>query len=191
MIFISAGHYPERPGACFGSFCEHSEAVLWTKEIQEYLKSQGVESMLVPVGIIRTKVEFINSQNPEFAIEVHFNSFKVWEDANDDDLITEDELHHAGSGCETLYYPGSEKGAILAHNIQTELKQHFKPDRGIKEGWYRMNPKNGADYFLKKTICTAVIVEPAFIHNKIQIQAKRQEACISIGSGIIKTMSEL
>ena len=29
MIFLSAGHYPSRPGAGFEGFFEHDEAMLW------------------------------------------------------------------------------------------------------------------------------------------------------------------
>jgi len=190
MILISAGHYPERPGACFGSFCEHEEAMAWAILITDYLIREGQEAMLVPVGTLRTKTEFINSRNPELAIEIHFNSFKIWEDANRDGLITDDELHHAGRGCETLYFPGSQKGVLLADNMQKSLSSIFPPNRGAKEGWYRMNPKNGPDYFLEKTSCPSVIVEPEFIHKKNKIQSNMREACDAIGNAIIKTIEE-
>ena len=191
IILISAGHYPERPGAAFGSFNEYEEANHWAILITDYLIREGHEAMLVPTGVLRKKIDFINKHNPLLAVEIHFNSFKVWEDANRDGIITDDELHHAGKGCETLYFPESQKGAVLASNIQKELAKIFSPDRGIKEGWYRMNKKNGPDYFLEKTSCPSVIIEPDFIHRKIRIQDNRRKACKVIGDAIIKTKVEL
>ena len=191
LICISAGHYPERPGACFGSFCEHSEANHWAILITDYIIREGYEAALVPTGTLKKKVEFINSRETSLAVEIHFNSFKVWEDANRDGIVTDDELKHTGQGCETLYYPESQKGALLASNIQAVLSDIFSPDRGIKEGWYRMDPKNGPDYFLEKTSCTSVIVEPDFIHRIEKIQDNRRQACIAIGNAIIKTKGEL
>lgn len=191
MIFISAGHYPERPGACFGNFCEHFEASVWAKLIVVNLNDNGCKALLVPEGTLKVKAEYINSNEPVLAVEVHFNSFKVWEDAVKTGLITEDELHDTGSGSEVLYYPESQKGAILASNIQKALVEIFPPARGIKEGWYRMNPENGPDYFLQKTNCPAAIVEPEFIHRKHEIRANRREACAAIGAAIIKTRGEI
>lgn len=190
MIHISAGHFPERPGACFGTFCEHNEAMHWAILIVEHLTQQGCGAVVVPTGPLKKKIEFINGSNPQLAVEIHFNSFKIWEDANRDGLITDDELHHAGRGCETLYYPESQKGVVLAHNVQDALTEFFPPDRGIKEGWYRMNPKNGPDYFLEKTACPSIIVEPDFIHKKNKIQDRRRDACIAIAEAVIKTKGE-
>ncbi|MDA3834721.1 MAG: N-acetylmuramoyl-L-alanine amidase, partial [Spirochaetales bacterium] len=38
-------------------------------------------------------------------------------------------------------------------------------NRGVKEGWYMMDPKNGPDYFLAETNCPAVITEFYFLDN--------------------------
>ena len=47
MIFISAGHYPSKPGACFDSFCEHDETVIWAQAIAGALEG---EAAFVPPG---------------------------------------------------------------------------------------------------------------------------------------------
>jgi hypothetical protein len=48
-----------------------------------------------------------------------------------------------------------------------------------------MEPKNGPDYFLAKTNCTALIIEPEFIDN-IDILAENQdECCEAIASALI------
>lgn len=183
MILISPGHYPQRPGACDGPFCEHAEAVRWANCIMDNLPV-GI-GLLVPVGTLKTKVDFINKSNPTIAAEVHFNSFKVWEDANEDGLITDDELKHAGKGCETLYYPDSKKGALLASEVQNSIAPEIYLDRGIKPGWYRMNPDNGPDFFLSKTKCTAIILEPEFIHLKLSIQNNMHKACGKIAGALL------
>lgn len=172
MIFISAGHYPARPGARSGKIKEHDEAVTWVSALCERLGPLATE---VPTGTLREKCRFINfnGSSRDCAIEIHFNSFKIWEDLNRDGLVTEDELTAAGKGCETLYYPGSLAGRLLAEICQNAMKDILPPDRGVKEGWYRMNPKNGPDYFLAQTRCPAVIVEPEFIHRVDVYQTAR------------------
>ncbi len=190
VIYVSAGHYPEKPGACYGDFCEHGEATAWAIQITDQLIRAGEDARLVPTGHLREKVAFINGGDAALAIEVHFNSFKVWKDANADGLVTDDELMHAGKGCETLFFPGSEKGAYLANEIQRVLAPAMFKDRGIKPGYYRMNPKNGPDFFLAKTKCPSAILEPDFIHQKEWIQSNRELACVAIADALIKTKSE-
>ncbi len=151
MIFISAGHHPAAPGATFDRFIEHDEAIIWAEQMADKL---GLDSTLVPVGTLSQKVSYINARimDGDVAIEIHFNAAR---DADNEPI---------GRGCETLYYPGSERGEHLATQCQDALALAFPPDRGIKEGWYRMDPKRGADFFLARTKCPAVILEPEFVH---------------------------
>jgi hypothetical protein len=188
MIFVSAGHYPSKPGASFEGFTEYDEASDWADLIVAHLGDAGV---LVPTGFLGHKVGFINARAPKLAIEIHFNSFKVWEDLNKDGLITDDELKAAGRGCETLYFPGSVRGQQLAETVHAALSSVFTPDRGIKEGWYRMQEKNGPDYFLAKTSCPAIIIEPDFIHRKEIIQNNRDDACELISLALMDAQKEL
>lgn len=162
MIFISAGHYPAAPGATFERFIEHDEAVLWADLMADQL---GEAATLVPTGVLQTKVAFINSRllNGDVAIEIHFNS-----------AIADGK--HVGRGCETLYYPGSEPGEHIATLCQEALALVFPPSRGVKEGWYRMDPTRGPDFFLARTKCPAVILEPEFVHHADLIHDNRQMA---------------
>jgi hypothetical protein len=161
MIFISAGHHPAAPGATFDRFVEHDEAVLWCEDLANGL----TESMQVPVGVLKDKVNFINSRvmDGDVALEIHFNSAKL-------------NGEHVGRGSETLYYPGSEAGKALAESIQSAIAAIFEPDRGVKEGWYHMDPTRGADFFLAKTKCPAVIIEPEFVHRHDLIRSGRDAA---------------
>lgn len=180
MILISAGHHPLARGACYDGFCEYDEALKWRDEIISILGDQAVA---VPTGTLPQKVKWINALDANIAIEIHFNSAII-------------NGTHVGRGCETLYYPGSKKGKDLARTIQHAIAPIHFPDRGIKEGWYRMD-KPGIvdydgdvegdekpDYFLRKTNCTAIIIEPEFIHYKIEIPHKRKGTCESIAEAL-------
>ena len=163
MIFISAGHYPSAPGAKWERFVEHDEAVIWAQKLHEQLPDN---SLLVPTGVLKSKVAFINERimNGDYALEIHFNAAR---DGNGNPV---------GKGSETLYYPGSDTGKSFAILCQSVLAEIFMPDRGVKEGWYRMDPSRGADFFLAKTKCPAVILEPEFVHRAAIIQEQRETA---------------
>ena len=165
MIFISAGHYPSAPGAKYERFIEHDEAIIWQQELGAKL---GPLCLEVPPGILRTKVDFINERimNGDIAIEVHFNA------------ALDSAGNNVGRGSESLYYPGSERGKKLAEHCQAVLSEVYPPDRGAKEGWYRMDPSRGADFFLAKTKCAAVIIEPEFVHRS-QIITDNKEVAIN------------
>lgn len=171
MIVISAGHYPTAPGACWDGVCEHELAVQWARWIYDEL-SFRTEVKLAPVGKLGYKVAQINEMNADLAMEIHFNS-----------------AGGHGAGCETLYMPGSQKGKLVADIINPVLAQYTSPNRGVKEGWFRMDRPGikdypgdvdgdeNPDYFLRKTNCPAVIIEPEFIHNYYKIEPEAENIC--------------
>ena len=140
---------------------EHDEAIIWA----DLLVGALDDAILVPAGVLKNKVDFINSRimNGDIALEIHFNS-----------AMSKGE--HVGRGSKTLYYPGSTTGKALAEVIQDALATIFPPDRGVKEGWYHMDPARGADFFLAKTKCPAVILEPEFVHRSDLIIDNRDGA---------------
>lgn len=162
MIFISAGHHPASPGATFERFTEHDEAIKWADIFDIKM---GIGSNLVPPGTLQSKVDYINARlmDGDITIEIHFNSAVV-------------DGKHVGRGCESLYYPSSEAGLHIATLCQEALEQPFPPNRGAKEGWYRMDPKRGPDFFLARTKCPAVIIEPEFVHHSELIMDNRDIA---------------
>lgn len=178
MIFLSAGHFPERPGACYEEFCEHGEAVRWINEVAGIIDA-GVQ--IVPTGTLRTKCDFINSYETDgrsICAEIHFNS------------ATKDG-RHIGEGAETLYMPESQRGGYLAQAVQESMVENGGyRDRGIKEGWYRMNRLNGPDYFLSKTLYPAVIIEPEFIHHVSRIKTTMFSACAGIAEALSSVHEE-
>lgn len=166
MIIVLAGHNPEKPGACYGSFCEWDEATKWANLIAQMFNDG--DCIVCPHGGLPFKKNFVNIRKPKLAVEIHFNSNPT----------------HSGKGSETLYYPGSVKGKEAAETIQAELGRAFGPDRGVKEGWYKADKKNGPIFFLERTKCTSVIIEPEFIHNKNKIIEGREVGCQIIASAI-------
>jgi hypothetical protein len=172
MIFISAGHYPASPGAKYDRFIEHDEASIWADMLVHKLNASSkvpeLNAILVPTGILKSKIDFINNRimNGDVAIELHFNAAVNAKGEN------------VGRGSETLHYPGSEKGMKLAQLCQDVLAENFPPSRGIKEGWYRMNKENGPDFFLDKSKCPAVILEPEFVHRS-ELIVKNREVTIN------------
>ena len=182
-IALSAGHYPKRKGACHNNFCEHSEAVRWVKELKDDLEARGLPVVVVKPGPLKKKVAQVNDAKAGAAIEVHFNACGGCN----------------ASGCETLYGPGSGRGKRLAEAVHTPLVVAMGVrNRGIKEGWWKMDRPGKIDYagdkegdetpmyFLRATNCPALILEPEFIHNKGIIQIQRKAACAAIGRALWK-----
>jgi hypothetical protein len=66
---------------------------------------------------------------------------------------------------------------VYAEDLLEVLSTYFKPNRGAKEGYYKLDPNNGIDYFLKETTCHAVIMEPEFIQNLDLINSSRVLCC--------------
>lgn len=178
MIFLSAGHDPTSKGASYMNFNEFDEASKWVDMISSYFSETEIST--VPAGSLRDKVRYINTMAKVFpgahiAVEVHFNSAKNADGIN------------IGSGSETLYYPGSEKGEKFARIMQKHLSEIFKPNRGVKEGWYQGNPEKGALFFLKSTKCPALIIEPEFIHKEPVIKGNRVKGC----NAVVRALKEI
>ena len=180
MIIVSPGHNHYARGASYEGFCEYPETLLWANLIAEELKLMGRRVVVLKEKELKDKVKKINDICKEekqcFAIEVHFNGAKS----------------KSVSGCETLYYPNSEKGKLLACCIQSKIKKVFPPDRGVKEGWYQQNKTNGiVNYLLRATNCPTVIVEPEFVSQYEDIIRKHQEGCKQIAEGVFQAYNIL
>jgi len=189
MILISGGHHTHARGATHEGNSEFPETRIWAELIVHRLKALDLDAAVVCQGKLRKKVKEINNLHSEIncklAIEVHFNSL----------------ASGRARGCETLYYPGSIKGKLYAERIQETMVRFFPPDRGIKEGWYKMDRPGVVDYhgdvdgdekidyFLRKTPCPALIIEPEFIQYYEDIAANRKVCCRAIAETICKIFS--
>ena len=194
MIAVSAGHWEKARGAKNkNGFYEYPETLLWANEIVSLLRGSlfNIPAVLVPAEDLATKVKFVNelvkTGRAKLAVEIHFNSSPG----------------RAGRGSETLYYPGSKSGERAANIVQSALGSILPPNRGAKEGWYKMDrpgiqdypdDKEGnetPDYFLAKTRCPALIIEPAFIQRQTVIEDMRSIACEVIAAGLAEALKEL
>lgn len=158
-IAISAGHFPEKAGARYGGLVEHDLANTWIDiifdvfdSIFDFDKDEPLFDLVpVPTGTLKEKVAFINRHDFDYAIELHFNS-----------------AHVVATGCETLHMPGSFRGKEFAFIIQDYMVEALKiRDRGVKEGlyWSSRERTNTPLYFLRRTDCPAVIIEPEFLQS--------------------------
>lgn len=185
MILLSAGHNPTSRGTHNGDVYEHDLAVPWVQRVFEILEHQAPVE-IVPTGSLREKVEYINSRPATIAVEIHFNA----------------NLNAAGS--ESIYFPTSKKGRDLALMVQEQfgIRNIFQPDRGVKEGWYRMDKPGVVDYagdvdgdesflyFVKATKCTSVIIEPEFIYNLDTIKSNMCRGCDAIAQALLEFYRE-
>lgn len=193
LIVLTAGHYPKSPGACFpendASWCEHGEAVNWVQLIRKNLEDSGMQVKVGPADWLGEKVRWINALNPQplIAAEIHFNS----------------DVSKRQKGSETLYCPRSKRGEMAAKLVQNYMSSILTPNRGAKEGWYRMDRPGHVDYpgdvegdekvdyYLIKTNCTSLIIEPEFIYNRTTIEALRDTSCELIADGLIAAMEAI
>lgn len=192
MRLISAGHDEVKQGATYennGSLItEFMLASKWADLITELL---GDKAIRVPNGTLREKVAFINHtcgtlQGEHIAVEIHFNSFKYWKDLDGDGVVDADEMIAGGRGSETLYMPKSVRGHMAATKVQDHLGRLMYPNRGVHPGYYQRNPDNPVLYFLRKTKCTALIIEPEFIDNIDDINNNMKVACYAIATELLE-----
>jgi len=187
-VALSAGHNPNAKGASNGEgFNEYDEAIKWVDELAGLFRATNeVEIVLVPTGSLTSKINFINQQvGLKLAIEIHFNSC----------------ANARVKGSETLFCPGSRKGRRAANILQPAIAAIMPPNRGIKEGWYKMDRPGIEDYagdvdgdeninaFLLRTKCPALILEPEFIQNKSTIEANREICCDVIRDSIVEYLT--
>ena len=157
-VAISLGHRPARPGYKIKQISEYSELAPLVGYLIQRLSQKGILAYIIGTGILQNKVAHINRLKADLAVEVHLNA-------------------GGGHGAETLYCPGSSTGKRLDQDVQDQIVLLGMRDRGVKEGWFRMD-KPGVkehskdiegdekkDYFLEKTNCPAIIIEPYFLDN--------------------------
>ena len=163
-IAFSVGHRPARPGYKVNRISEYSELFNLAAYLIQMFSQKSVLAYMIGTGTLQNKVAHINKLNVDLAIELHLNA-------------------GGGHGAETLYCPGSRKGKILAQKVQDQIVLLGMRDRGVKEGWFHMD-KPGVkehagdvegdevkDYFLEKTNCPAIIIEPYFLDNTSERRA--------------------
>lgn len=145
-VAIAAGHCPPDLGAACQGYFEFKEVVRIAIYVADILHERCICSVMEYYGSLRRKVRDINFLTPDVAVEIHLNA------AHDT----------SAHGCEVLHFKNSPSAVNLAQCIQDELvcdvelfDRKIKSDRHLRRYLY----------FLRKTRCPAVIVEPLFITN--------------------------
>ncbi len=190
-IILSAGHNPKARGASAGNLTEHDVAMKLIPKVVKILKDTGLTVSFVPTGSLSAKIgnaniESIANGGNALAIELHFNGSSS----------------PSAVGNETLCCPGSVKGKKAAEAFNTKFMELagdlVKKNRGVKEGWYKMDKPGQVDYsgdvdgdenidaWLKDTNCTALILEPCFMSQLQEILASHEaDFCEAMAQGII------
>lgn len=179
-IYIVTGHNARKGGASGEyegeRYTEYDIATEWTHQIYNSLVDAYPTELIDDYSLTK-KVEMINSGDPLFAVELHFNS------------------NVNARGSESLYFPGSRKGKRLASLVQEEFNRVdiFQPDRGVKEGhYYNANgEKQGILYLLRRTKCPCILIEPEFMSNIDTIMKYKEEGMSCIENAIIEFYNEV
>lgn len=139
-IVLNPGHGGADPGAVNEELqiTEHAVCVEIVKRMQAALNCDVV----IQIEGLSKAIAAINKLKPSLVVSVHCNAA----------------TNKAANGAETLYYPGSAAGRMLASTIQFQLVEKLgQRNRGIQA--------RGDLGLLRSTSCPAVIVEPFFISN--------------------------
>jgi N-acetylmuramoyl-L-alanine amidase len=148
-IALSPGHTPTHQGARKGNVTEYGLSSAIIGDMIFRLSKLGHIAHLIGSDTNTNQSHQINKLNPDFGLELHFNS-------------------HADStlnGTEVLY-SGAPKPLHLADCICTNLSHALKTkNRGCKIGNYQLNRRKPIIAIIRKTYCPFVVVEPLFLSN--------------------------
>lgn len=175
-VILCGGHHFDAAGATDGEGnSEFPETRIWADTILRNLHELNVSVCVIGSAPIRNKLPTVNAkvQHSELDcifVEVHFNSSSSTKKP---------------SGFETLYCPNSVKGKELASVVQEAMSTVMTgTDRGVKEGYYQLDPNKGIDAMLEKTACPAIIIEPEFVQHFDKITELREPCCKAIAEAL-------
>jgi N-acetylmuramoyl-L-alanine amidase len=111
-------------------------------------------------NLIRKKIPWINTVNAIASVEIHHNAHN----------------HTKIQGAETIYHPKSLTGRIFADVVIEAIAEEGFRVNGVKQGWYRYNPKSKKFYaFTSKIWSASIIVECAYLTNKYDLDVIQQK----------------
>ncbi len=176
-VFLNPGHGGSDPGASANGFKEKDLNLKITLACRDELKRHNVTVIMGrDKDIDRTSTEIIrmcNSSDAELAVDIHNNA-------------------GGGNGAEVYYYSGGGESQELANAVLSEIVKIGQNSRGIKT---RVN-SDGSEYyyFIRETLCPAVIVECAFVDNREDmgiLDSEDEQTAMgkAIAKGILKVLS--
>lgn len=170
-VVIDPGHGGADPGTHSFGLTEKELTLDLAKRLEKVLQSKGLSTELTRRSDVFVELEDraakANATPRTIFVSLHFNGH----------------TDRSISGTETLYWPGSDSGRLLASYIQSELGRRlvtrnrgFKPERLM---------------VLEATKGTAVLVECGFITNRWESQRSgaewfRQILAEEIAQGILR-----
>lgn len=144
-VAVSTGHYEEE----YGKDIEYPANVTVARILYDMLITNAFSAELVPGGKLPDKVKAVNIFRPDLAIETHFNQLE-WP-------------HNParfGDGYEVCIWKNSHGGKLIGSAVLEEFKSKLPFRRRGTGLWEREDL-----YFLKHTVCPALIIEPLFLDN--------------------------
>lgn len=157
-IAVDCGHNPPEDYGCTNLHHNLAEFVECHKIISHVYDSLWREHIRIVnfAERLKTKVWIVNKAKPVCAVELHLNSSS--------------NPKARGSLC--MYYP-TKKSEQLAKFILDNIGKIINqpklgislPTRGAYVGNYQLDPSKAILYFLRRTKCPAVVVEPLFLSN--------------------------
>lgn len=177
-VFLGVGHGGKDPGAIGNGFHEADLNLAIALACRDELVRHGVI-----VGMSRTTDEYdpVSDEAKEcnaflgkdgLGLDIHCNA-------------------SGGDGAEVYYHYNGGTSKTLAENVLAEIVKIGQNSRGIK----KRQRADGKDYyyFVRETVCPAVVVECAFVDNtediKIIDTAEEQKAMgVAIAKGVLATL---
>ena len=148
-VAVSVGHYPEEDTREI----EYPANEKVARILYDMLIVNAFSAELIPGGRLPDKVKAVNHFRPDIAIEVHFNRLEWPHNPT-----------RFGDGYEVCVWKGSKSGKFLGGAVLEEFK-HKLPFRRRGTGIWERNDL----YFLKHTVCPALIIEPLFLDNPTEV----------------------
>lgn len=182
-VVVDSGHGGEDPGKIgVNGALEKDINLAIGKMLKEVLEKENIQVVLTrdkdemlagsKSEDMKERVKIMNDAKPVLVVSVHQNSY-----------VTEQE-----SGAQVFYYSNSEKGKVLALDLQENLK---KLDTSNK----REAKANDTYYILRHTEVPTVIVECGFLSNweeaeKLTTEVYQQELALAVCDGILQYIRE-
>lgn len=182
-VVVDSGHGGEDPGKIgVNGALEKDINLAIGKMLKEALEKENIQVVLTrdkdemlagsKSEDMKERVKIMNDTKPVLVVSVHQNSY-----------VTEQE-----SGAQVFYYSNSEKGKVLALDLQENLK---KMDTSNK----REAKANDTYYILRHTEVPTVIVECGFLSNweeaeKLTTEVYQQELALAVCDGILQYIRE-
>lgn len=173
-VIIDAGHGGQEPGAVYQGRQEKADTLRLALAVGQILSENGVD-----VGYTRVtdvyqspfeKAQMANNWGADFFLSLHRNAMPV---------------PGTASGTESLVYANEGEAAVLAANINEQLRNMGWKDLGIIE-------RPGL-IVLRRTEMPAVLVEAGFIDNEADnrfFDENFQHVAQAIADGVLETLRE-